>query len=61
MDGEKLVFTLRKPFDVLVENSKTGKWLGIMHELRTSRTGEIRCFQEVFRGANVGELMSQVA
>ena len=37
MDGEKLVFTLRKPFDMLVKNKNHPDWLGWMDSNHRSR------------------------
>jgi hypothetical protein len=44
-----------------VKNEHEEKWLASLRVLRTERASEIRCFQEIFRGSDVGELMLKVA
>lgn len=44
-----------------VKNEVEEKWLTSLRVLRTERASEIRCFRELVRGADVGELMLKVA
>jgi hypothetical protein len=44
-----------------VKNEHEENWLASLRVLRTESASEIRCFQEVFREAGVGELMLKVA
>jgi hypothetical protein len=34
-DGKKVVFSLRKPFDTILECKKLGNWGGIVYDVRT--------------------------
>ncbi|MBD97323.1 hypothetical protein CL648_00780 [bacterium] len=61
MQGNTVDFVLKMPLSLLVKTKKNKNWLGFVCVFRTERASEIRCFQDVVRGSDVGELMLKVA
>ena len=41
LDGQKLVYTLRSPFDAFVKTTENGEWLSAQYTLRTLSQGKL--------------------
>ena|GEM_PF-3150607 len=57
MDGQKLIISLRKPFDRFMPDKKHSEWLGIVSQLQTEYGGDIRIFRELVTSSNASYLL----